>query len=640
MRILEWNFDSRPHFIESEFAGPTLAEWAEQQGGLPAIPLERRIAMLVDVARAVSDAHALDILHKDLKPANIFVAMDGSGTPRPKIGDFGSASLLDAARLGELGITNLGFTQTSSIASAATISGTMMYMPPEVLAGISPTPASDVYALGLLLYQLVVGDFRRPLTAGWEADVADELLREDIAAAANGNPTRRLETAGELVDRLTQLDGRRRERTQHAERDARVTSPSSRRWHAPLAVAAIVALVVAGATAFFRRPAPTARADVLPAVAVFPLQNAGANPDADYLRVALADEVATILSHTHGVAVRPLATTSQYRELLGNLSAFGREVGVDTVVTGHFLEANDRLTITLEAIDVGTGRLVWRDTLDAPAATMTATQVQLALRVRGGLAPALGATSDDAAAEPKNADASDAFLRSVAFSWDAGPNREGIDMLRRSLALDDSYAPAWHALSKRYCVEARYGNGDISLLDEAMAAARRAVALDPGYVGAAAELIIHIVEQGDLVTAHARAAELVRRRPDSVDALFSMSYVLRYAGLLDDAGTYCERAFLLDPRNRTSGLRSCAVVFLLRGDATRAANYLHLDEGSDFERALTVRMRIARGEIDEARRVGSVGLPQWGGYRLLLACAANDASRSNRRLRIRRSSLG
>ena len=211
VRVLEWNFDKPPYFVESEYSGLDLSAWAEAQGGLSRIPMDLRLRLLVDVAKAVADAHALDLLHKDVKPGNILVGSAPDSTPQIKIADFGSASLLVPARLRALGITNLGFTQMAGN-EAGVLTGTLVYVAPEVLAGQTPTAVSDVYALGVLLYQLIAGDFRKPLAPGWEADIADPILREDIAAAACGDPTRRLQAASALVERLVNLDRRRVER--------------------------------------------------------------------------------------------------------------------------------------------------------------------------------------------------------------------------------------------------------------------------------------------------------------------------------------------------------------------------------------------------------------------------------------------
>src|ERR1700722_4541421 len=99
VRILEWNFESSPFFLESEYAGPNLAEWAESQSGLANISQETRLRLLIDVARAVAAAHGIGVLHKDLKPANILVVPGGAGDWQIKLADFGSASLFDPSRL-------------------------------------------------------------------------------------------------------------------------------------------------------------------------------------------------------------------------------------------------------------------------------------------------------------------------------------------------------------------------------------------------------------------------------------------------------------------------------------------------------------------------------------------------------------
>jgi len=212
VRILEWNFETAPYFLESEYAGANLSEWAESQEGLSAVPLGTRLQLLIDIAKAVAAAHGVGVLHKDLKPANILIvpAMNTTGW-QIKIADFGSASLFDPSRLQALGITNLGFTH-STLPGETPLTGTLMYLAPEVLAGQSPSASADVYALGVLLYQLVVGDFRKPLAPGWEAQIQDPLLREDVADAASGDPDSRLSSAADLADRLASLEQRRAKR--------------------------------------------------------------------------------------------------------------------------------------------------------------------------------------------------------------------------------------------------------------------------------------------------------------------------------------------------------------------------------------------------------------------------------------------
>ncbi len=245
VRVLEWNFDNPPFYLESEYGGPNLAEWAESQGGLDKVPVETRIKLLIAAAEAVAVAHGLGVLHKDLKPGNILIAAKNPGDWQIRVADFGSASLMEPSRLSALGITNLGFTR-SEAASDTALTGTVLYMAPEVLAGQSPTASADVYALGVLLYQLVACDFRKPLSPGWEAEVADPLLREDIASAASGDPARRLNSAAVLAERLRTLDRRRVEHSELESARQRALAAEQRieraRTRRPWAIAAMLVL--------------------------------------------------------------------------------------------------------------------------------------------------------------------------------------------------------------------------------------------------------------------------------------------------------------------------------------------------------------------------------------------------------------
>jgi len=224
--VLDWNFATTPYSLESAYGGPDLGHWAIEQGGLAAIPLTVRLELVAAVASAVAAAHGVGVLHKDIKPGNILVAVDRNGHWQPKVVDFGSALLSDPDRLAVLDITQSGFEQRGVGAQDAT--GTPVWMAPELLAGAAASIASDVYALGVVLYQIVVGDFRKPLAPGWEAEITDPMLREDIALAAAGDPALRLDSAAELTRRLRSLDSRRAEREALAETQTRARLAEAR----------------------------------------------------------------------------------------------------------------------------------------------------------------------------------------------------------------------------------------------------------------------------------------------------------------------------------------------------------------------------------------------------------------------------
>ena len=194
-------------------------------------------------------------------------------------------------------------------------------------------------------------------------------------------------------------------------------------------------------------------------------------------------------------------------------------------------------------------------------------------------------------------------------------------MLQRTVELDPTYAPAWLSLARRYYVESHFGNGNPAMLDSSVAAGEHAVALDPEDVNAPAALVSIDVERGDLAGAVARAEDLVRRQPENVVVQFVMSYVLRYAGLLEESGRHCEKAFLIDRQPLNTTIRSCALVFFVRGDFTRAVNYLNLDRESEVGKAFWVDMLVRQGQTEAALDIGLPQVPQWRGkYAMLFAC--------------------
>lgn len=218
VRLVDWNFDAPPCWLQYRYAGRDLARWAQHDPAFAAAMREQRIAWFLEIADAVAAAHGAGVLHKDLKPANVLVAPRGEGW-QFRVADFGSGRLLEPGRLEALGITRLGMTVTD--AASGTAGATVLYLAPELLAGQAPSVRSDVYALGLILFQMLVGDLHRTLAPGWEQSIDDDLLRDDIAAATSGDPERRLASVDALAQRLRTREARAIERRRLRDSDAR-----------------------------------------------------------------------------------------------------------------------------------------------------------------------------------------------------------------------------------------------------------------------------------------------------------------------------------------------------------------------------------------------------------------------------------
>lgn len=222
----EWNFDTAPYFLEYAWGGNDLLRWSEDAGGLSAIALDERLSVAAMIARALAAVHGMGVLHKDLKPANILVDRTEDGLI-VRLVDFGSGRLFDDTIFAAYQITDPGSLDTD-LGKDEPRSGTLAYRAPELTGEAVPTARSDIYALGLILYQLVIGDFSAALAPGWETRVADPLLRDDIARAAAGVPGDRLASAEDLADRLARLPQRRADAAADAARQAELAERQQR----------------------------------------------------------------------------------------------------------------------------------------------------------------------------------------------------------------------------------------------------------------------------------------------------------------------------------------------------------------------------------------------------------------------------
>jgi TolB-like protein len=338
------------------------------------------------------------------------------------------------------------------------------------------------------------------------------------------------------------------------------------------------------------------------AIAVLPLQNLIGDFHEDYLRFALADELSSVLTYSRSLKVLPSSVTRKYVALDLDPKRVGQELRVGRLLSGSFRKQGDDLSVTLEAIDVPTEQLLWQTTVTAKADDMIGLHEQLSTQVQHGLLPILGGAAgaaESAASRPKNQQAYDFYLRSVAVPHDPSPNKEAIRMLEWTVGIDPSYAPAWEALGLRYYFDSLYGGGGEDMFQRSSAAYERAVALDPNRVAAASNLIVNRVERGELGRAYDAATNLVRRRPQSADAHFALSYVLRYAGMLEQSTQECNTARALDPGNFS--FRSCAWAFVEMGKTDRAMDFVHLDAGSEWAAWVTPYVYLAEGNLGEAR---------------------------------------
>lgn len=337
-----------------------------------------------------------------------------------------------------------------------------------------------------------------------------------------------------------------------------------------------MAIAITSAVALVRKPAGIQTRGPQP-VAVLPLQNASAAKDLDFLRLGLADDIATTLSFYPSLSIRPFAATSKYVSPDIDLQKAAQELRVADLITGHFLVTGENVEVTLEAVDAVDNRVLWRATLRGTTRDLTQVQEQISARVQHGLIPALGVSTGPGSSSntSHNAEAYELYLR--AMSEDDSTNLRGsslaskvkdsIRLLQRAVALDPGYASAWAALGHFYYYESTFASGGEPARLRAKAALQRAVALDPARIEAASDLINMESEEGELNLTYDDITRVLHKRPDSGAVHLVHSYVLWYAGLLEESTYECEKTRSIDAG--TTDLASCGFVFMASGKYDR-----------------------------------------------------------------------
>ncbi len=527
------------------YEGMTLRE--KLQAG--PLPWAEAATLAMQAAAGLSEAHAHGIVHRDIKPANLFLTSKG----QVKILDFGLAKLTGASVLTKSGSTM----------------GTAAYMSPEQVAGGAAEAQSDLWSLGVVLYEMVsgrtpfAGDYAQAVMYGIlnEVPVPLEKLEIDAPAALQEiltkclakRPGERYTSAEELGRALAACLGPEESAAVLALlRPARVR----RRWLVPAVVAAIAVLLaifnlVAWRNGWGPFPAPE-RAIRL---AVLPLANLSGDPEQEYLSDGLTQELINQLGRLHPATLSVIARTSvmRYKKSDKGVDQIGRELGVDYILEGSTVREGSRIRVTAELIRVGDQAQLWADAFEREMAGVLALQSDVAKKVAGALALRLLPSEQARLASVKTVDPElydlclkgrDQLGRFSEAGFDAAEQ-----YYQRALAKDPASAEAYAGMAAVWLYRRQLSMAPAREAGEkGRAAALKAVELDDTL--AVAHWILGALfgwTDFNFAAAEREFKRTLELDPNDAQARASYSHALMILGRPGEGMSQIERAVAIDP---------------------------------------------------------------------------------------------
>ena len=545
--------DGRSFIAMTLYDGETLRERLARGPLVPAAVLD----IAIQAARGLSAAHAHGIVHGDVKPGNIMVTSAGI----VKLLDFGLAATSGTDTRGD------------------GVPGTVPYMSPEQIRGAAPGPQSDLWSLGVVVYEMLAGV--RPFGGGEPAHRISSILNDTpralrsinrripvsleriVARLLERDPAVRYQTADELLHDLT------RERAAY-EHSIPALLQSRRARLSVLAVA--VALLLGGTSVWWqltKAPSGTASITVLP---FLPAANDTAQ---QYFADGLRDELTTLLSGMQAMRVVGQGSAARFDSAPGNVQAIGRALQVGSVLAGSVESSGDSVHVHTELYNTADGRRLWTNTYRRPVGEVALLHHDIALGVATALGAPLSAT--ERAQLTRQADVAPeayaSYLRGRYF-WHqrtAGSYARAIEYFERALEHDSLFAPAHAGLASVYMQQGMAGQLPVAeAAARTRAAALRAVALADNSASAHSVLALYLHAYAwDSEAAEREFRRALDLEPDQPLTHHYYGTFLRSLRRLDEAIAHGTRAVELDPL--VPGFSETLALTLLRAGRTEAA---------------------------------------------------------------------
>jgi eukaryotic-like serine/threonine-protein kinase len=610
--------DGKSYIVMEFVQGRSLAEQIPEAG----LPAETVIRYGEQIADAMAHAHEHGVIHRDLKTPNVIIMPGG----RVKVLDFGLAKHMTPSEI------TLKTQSISTLTSEGAIVGTMHYMAPELFRGEPADARSDIWALGVVLYEMANG--KRPFRGRTSYELSSMILhdtppalRENVPAGLRAviehclakEPAQRYQHASEVRAALEAL------RTNSAVIPASAIQPSAiqastetqRPGHRSTLLISLAGLALLATAALVWKlvevkwhGTPGVGAASIQSLAVLPLENLTGDPKQDYFADGMCDALITELSQIKKLRVISRTSVMQYKDKHESPAQIAQELDVDALVEGSVLRSNDRVRISAELVQPQTGQNLWAHSYERTVTDILALQSDVARDIVAQIQIQLTQPERERLAKTRTVvpAAYDAYLQGnyYASKRTGEAVTQAIADYRQSIQLDPTYAPSYAGLAGALTLAADYKDVPSSqVLPEAEAAAVKALQLDDTLASAHAalgQIRAYSLEWPGVLDEFQRAIQL---NPGDANGHHWYALALADAGKDENAISEMKLAQELDPRSLIINANLSWVLYLAGKDddaIAQAQKTIAMDPSFAVAHGYLGQAYLAKGEYEKALR--------------------------------------